>query len=161
MKTAIVFYSMNGNVRSVAEKVAADTGADMIELIPKKAYPDKGMRKFMWGGAAVTFKAKPDLEPYTFKKDDYDMIILGSPVWAGTFTPPLRTFLDGNDLSGKKIAVIATSSGGDAGKCINALKTAAKADSLVASVSLIDPLTKPSEENDAKLKNFIDSLLSE
>ena len=86
MKTAIVFYSMNGNVRMVAEKVAAGTGADLIELIPKKAYPDKGMKKFMWGGAAVTFKAKPDLEPYAFNKDEYDMVILGSPVWAGTAT---------------------------------------------------------------------------
>ena len=89
MKTAIVFYSMNGNVRMVAEKVAGGTSADLIELIPKKAYPDKGMKKFMWGGAAVTFKAKPDLEPYAFNKDEYDMVILGSPVWAGTFAPPL------------------------------------------------------------------------
>lgn len=159
MKTAIVFYSMNGNVRMAAEKAAAGIGADLIELVPKKAYPDKGMMKFMWGGAAVTFKAKPDLEPYSFNKDDYDMVILGSPVWAGTFAPPLRTFLDSNDLSGKKIAVIATSAGGNSDKCINNLKTAAKADSLVASLSLIDPLSSPSEENDAKIKEFIDSCL--
>lgn len=159
MKTAIVFYSMNGNVRMAAEKAAAGIGADLIELVPKKAYPDKGMKKFMWGGAAVTFKAKPDLEPYSFSKDDYDMVILGSPVWAGTFAPPLRTFLDSNDLSGKKIAVIATSAGGNSDKCINNLKTAAKADSLVASLSLIDPLSTPSEENDVKIKEFIDSCL--
>lgn len=159
MKTAIVYYSMNGNVRMAAEKVAAGIGADLIELVPKKAYPDKGMKKFMWGGAAVTFKAKPDLEPYRFSKDDYDMVILGSPVWAGTFAPPLRTFLDSTDLSGKKIAVIATSAGGNSDKCINNLKTAAKADSLVASLSLIDPLSTPSEENDVKIKEFIDSCL--
>ena len=48
MKTAIVFYSMNGNVRMAAEKAAAELGADLIELVPKKAYPDKGMIKFMW-----------------------------------------------------------------------------------------------------------------
>ena len=39
------------------------------------------------------------------------------------------------------------------------LKTAAKADSLVASLSLIDPLSSPSEENDAKSIEFIDSCL--
>ena len=87
------------------------------------------------------------------------MVILGSPVWAGTFAPPLRTFLDSNDLSGKKIAILATSSGGNADKCINNLKAAAKADSLAASVSLIDPHDHPSEENDAKIKGFIDSIL--
>ena len=82
MKTAIVFYSMHGNVRYVAEKVAKETGADLIELIPKKAYPDKGMRQFIWGGSAVTFKKKPDLEPYTFDASKYDMVIIGTPVWA-------------------------------------------------------------------------------
>ena len=42
MKTAIVYYSMHGNVRYVAEKVAKGLGADLIELKPVKAYPDKG-----------------------------------------------------------------------------------------------------------------------
>ena len=34
MKTAIVYYSMHGNVRYVAEKVAKELGADLIELKP-------------------------------------------------------------------------------------------------------------------------------
>ena len=124
MKTAIVYYSLQGNTRYVAEKVAGETGADLIELIPVKAYPDKGMIKFIWGGSAVTFKKKPDLKPYSFDSSDYDLVILATPVWAGSYTPPLRTFLEDNDLTGKKIAVIATSAGGDSSKCINALKEA-------------------------------------
>ena len=60
MKTAIVYYSLQGNIRYVAEKVASGTGADLIELVPVKAYPDKGMIKFIWGGSAVTFKKKPN-----------------------------------------------------------------------------------------------------
>ena len=40
MKTAIVYYSLQGNIRYVRGKVAAGTGADLIELIPVKAYPD-------------------------------------------------------------------------------------------------------------------------
>ena len=47
MKTAIVYYSMHGNIRYVAKKVADELGADLIELVPKKAYPDKGMIKFI------------------------------------------------------------------------------------------------------------------
>lgn len=157
MRIALVYYSLNGNLRAVAEKIKDGLNAELIELVPKKAYPDKGMIKFMWGGAAVTFKKKPDLEPYSFSKDDYDLIILGSPVWAGSYTPPLRTFFENNDLSGKQIAVIATSSGGDSAKCIAGIKEAAGADSLVATLSLIDPLTKPSDENETKIKEFIEA----
>ena len=73
----------------------------------------------------------------------------------GSFTPPLRTFLEDNDLTGKKIAVIATSAGGNSAKCIAALKQAAKADSLVAELSLVDPKDHPTEENAGKIDEFI------
>ena len=139
MKTAVVYYSLQGNIRYVAEKVAKELGADNIELVPVKAYPDKGMKKFIWGGSAVTFKKKPELEPYDFNADDYDMVIIATPVWAGSFTPPIRTFLEDNDLTGKKIAVIASSAGGNSAKCIEAVRTACKTDSLVAELGIIDP----------------------
>lgn len=158
MKTAIVFYTMSGNIRYVAEKVSKETGADLIELIPKKAYPDKGMAKFIWGGSAVTFKKKPDLEPYSFNAADYDLVIIGTPVWASGFVPPLRTFFESHDLSGKKIAVIASSAGGNATKCIESVKTAAKAASLVAEVSLVDPKSQPSEEKEKQIAGFIESI---
>ena len=158
MKTAIVYYSMHGNVRYVAEKVAKETGADLIELIPKKAYPDKGMRQFIWGGSAVTFKKKPDLEPYTFNASDYDLVIIGTPVWASNFVPPLRTFLEDNDLTGKKIAVVATSAGGNSVKCIEAVKEAVKTDSLVAVLSLLEPKNQPSEEKEKQISEFIETI---
>ena len=156
MKTAIVYYSLQGNIRYVAKKVADKTGADLIELIPVKAYPDKGMAKFIWGGSAVAFKKKPELEPYKFQASDYDLIILATPVWASGFVPPIRTFLEDNDLSGKKIAVIASSAGGNSAKCISALKEASKTASFVAVLDLIDPKDKPSEEKEKKIADFIE-----
>ena len=75
MKTAIVYYSLNGNIRYVSGKIAKELGADIIELVPVKAYPDKGMKKFIWGGSAVTFKKKPELESYTFNAADYELVI--------------------------------------------------------------------------------------
>lgn len=157
MRTAIVYYSMHGNVRYVSEKVAKELGADLIELVPVKAYPDKGAMQFIWGGSAVTFKKKPELEPYTFNASDYDLVIIGTPVWASNFTPPLRTFFENNDLTGKKIAVIATSAGGDSSKCLEAVKAAAKADSLAAVLSLTDPKDRPSDENEKQIAAFIET----
>ena len=144
----------------VCEKVSKELGADLIELVPVKAYPDKGMVKFLWGGSAVTFKKKPELEPYKFNASDYELVILATPVWASSFTPPLRTFLENNDLTGKKIAVIATSAGGKSAKCIAALKDASKVDSLVAELSLIDPKDHPGEENEKKISEFVEKIKS-
>lgn len=158
MKTAIVYYSLQGNIRYVAEKVATGLSADLIELKPVKTYPDKGMKKFIWGGSAVMFKKKPELESYSFNASDYDLIILASPVWAGSFTPPMRTFLEDNDLSGKNIAVICSSAGGDSKKCADNMRALAGADSLFAELSLVDPKTSPSEEKEKKISDFIDKL---
>lgn len=160
MKTAIVYYSLNGNIRYTAEKIAKETGADLIELVPVKAYPDKGMKKFLWGGSAVTFKKKPDLEPYKFNRDDYDLVIIATPVWASNFTPPHRTFFEDNDLTGKKIAVVASSAGGNSAKCIEAVKQACKADSLVATLSIIDPKDQPSKEKEKQIAEFIETIKS-
>ena len=158
MKTAVVYYSLEGNTRYAAEKVADALEADIIELVPKKAYPDRGFKKFFWGGKAATMKDKPELEPYGFDSSKYDLVVLCTPVWAGTFTPPLRTFLSENDLSSKRVAVVASSSGGSAEKCISRLMEAAGASSIAAQVSLVDPKTRPSEENEKLLNDFTDEL---
>ena len=46
MRTAIVYYSMSGNTRYVAEKIAEKINADVIRIEPVKAYPDQGAKKF-------------------------------------------------------------------------------------------------------------------
>ena len=158
MRTAVVFYSLEGNVRYAAEKTAKALDAVMVELVPVKAYPDKGIKKFMWGGKAAVMKDKPELQPYGFSAGDYDLVVLCTPVWAGTFTPPLRSFLAENDLSGRKVAVIASSSGGNADKCILQLQKEAGVEKLVAQVSLVDPKARPTEENEARLAAFIRQL---
>ena len=158
MKTAVVYYSLEGNVQYVAGKVAAAIGADLIRLVPVKAYPDKGFKKFLWGGKAATMKEKPELEPYRFPEAEFDKVVLCTPVWAGTFTPPLRTFLQDHDLAGKKVAVIVSCSGGNTKKCISQIKEAAHADALIAELSLVDPKSRPSAENEKRIQAFVNEL---
>ena len=53
MKTAVVYYSMSGNTKLIAEKIAGDLNADLIEIFPENSYPDKGFRKYFWGGKSA------------------------------------------------------------------------------------------------------------
>lgn len=34
--------------------------------------------------------------------DDYDTLIIGSPIWGGLLSSPVKSFLSGYDLSGKR-----------------------------------------------------------
>lgn len=160
MKTAIVYYSMSGNVKSVAEKLSVTLNADMIEIKPVKAFPDKGFGKFFWGGKSAVMGETPDLEPYCFNADEYETVIIGSPIWASNFAPPVRTFLcDNRDvLKGKKLAAFFCQSGNGADKAEKKMCALLGVDSLSASLVLIDPLTKTDFEYEAKIKAFAENI---
>ena len=80
MKIAVVYYSLEGDTKFVAEKIAGRLNADLIELKCVKAYPTGKVSKFFLGGKSVTFGEKPALIPYNFNAEHYDVVIIGSPV---------------------------------------------------------------------------------
>ena len=160
MKKIIVYYSMSGNTQYAAEKIAEATGADVLRIAPDKAYPDKGAKKFLWGGKSAVFGDKPKLLPYEFKAEVYDLVILGTPVWASNITPPLRTFVCDNkgSLQNKRIAVFTCYSGGGAEKAIEKLRKLLDIQSYEAELILTDPKDKPNEENEKNLIAFCEAV---
>ena len=158
MKTLIVYYSLEGNTRWAAEQMAARLGADTLRLVPRAAYPDRGFKKFLFGGKSAVMKETPELEPYEVDITQYERVILATPVWAGTLAPPLRTFLRQEDLSGKKIALAASSMGGSPGKTFEHLKALLGLTEEVPVLSLRDPKSHPSQANEAALAAFCKEL---
>lgn len=158
MKTVIVYYSLEGNTEYAAGKIASELGADTLRIVPKKAYPDSGFRKFIWGGKSAVMAETPELLPYDFNADGYDRIIIGFPVWASNVTPPIRTFVKENNLKGKRVAAFACQSGAGAEKAFGKLMAVLGIEKLDAELILIDPKAKPSDENERKIKAFCEGL---
>ena len=156
MRTLIAYYSLEGNTDYAAKRMAAELGADTLRLVPKKAYADKGFAKFFWGGKSAVMAEKPELEPYEVNLEEYDCVILGFPVWASNFTPPLRSFLavHKEDLKEKKLAAFACQSGGGAQKALAKLKKYIGIETFSAETILIDPRQKHSDETDARIDAF-------
>ena len=159
MKTAIVYYSMGGNTAWAAGQLASRLDAELIALTPVKAYPDRGARKFLRGGRAAMLGETPALEPYNFDAAAYDRIVLGTPLWAGRISPPLRSFLkeQGAALADKPLAAFICSGGGDDGKAFAQLRSLLGRD-LTAELSLTDPKDRPSPENGERLDAFCRAL---
>ena len=163
MKTAIVYYSMSGNTDYTAKTIASGLDADLIEIRPEKAYPDKGFRKFFWGGKSAVMAETPKLEPYAFDPDQYNQIVIGFPVWAGNMAPPIRTFVKEQKeaIWGKQIAAFACQSGSGGERALQKLLELLDCPGFVASMILIDPKVKPTEENRRKIQEFRDKLCGE
>ena len=158
MKTLIVYYTLEGNTHYAAKKIASLLDADVLRVKPVKTYPRKGFRKFLWGGKSAVMAETPELEPYTFDASAYDRIVFGFPVWAGNVTPPLRTFIKENDLSGKRFAAFACQSGAGAEKAFEKLKAALGIRELDAELVLVDPKAKPDPINEKKISGFCGKL---
>lgn len=160
MKTLIVYYSLGGNTAWTAGRLAEALGADLLPLEPQTAYPHKGAAKFFWGGKSAVMGERPPLRPYVFAPEEYDRIILGFPVWAGTFAPPLRSFvLENRDaLQGKRLAAFACESGAGGEKALRKLGKLLDVERFSAELVLVDPKDKPSEENEVRLRSFCEAL---
>ena len=160
-KIAIVYYSMSGNTEYVAKQISNNIDVDLIKIIPKKEYPSSGLKKFLWGGKSAVMGETPKLEAYTFDANKYDYIVFGTPVWASSFVPPIRTFIKENKdiLKNKKIAVFVCYSGGGVQKAIERLKNYLDINNFNAELVLIDPKEKETNQNIDKIKEFCKSIL--
>jgi flavodoxin len=106
MKSLVVYYSRTGNAKYVAETVAAELGSDIEEVVDLK----KRDGKLGWMSAGREASAGKCAQIAPTKKDpkDYDLIIIGTPVWAWSPSCAIRTYLGNHDLSGKKVALFFT-----------------------------------------------------
>ncbi len=160
MKTLVVYFSLEGNTAYVADKIKEKTGADLLRLVPKKAYHDKGFAKFFWGGKSAVMAEKPDLEEISVNLDEYDRIVFGFPVWASNFTPPLRTFIEDNRerLKGKQFVAFACQSGAGAEKAFAKLAKCLGIDDFAKTAIFIDPKNKESAEKNEQIAEFCKAL---
>ena len=91
-KCLVVYYSRTGNTRRVAEQVAQGLGCETQELTDAKSRA--GVLGFIKGGFDAARKKGTQIGEVTHDPGDYDLVVLGTPVWAGTMTPAVRTYLD-------------------------------------------------------------------
>ena len=131
MKSLVVYYSFEGYTKLMAESIAKTIEADAFELKVKNDVKSHGFMKYVFCGRQVFTKKKPELMPFDVEISDYDLIIIGTPVWAGSFTPAIRTFLSENNLEGKKVAIFCTHMGGK-GKIFNNIENELKDSKIIS-----------------------------
>jgi flavodoxin len=93
-KTGIVFYSRTGTTKKVAEELAKKLDATLIEVIDNK--DRKGPIGYIKAGRDAMKKHLTGIQHEDIDISSFDTIIIGTPVWAWTITPAIRTFIEQN-----------------------------------------------------------------
>ena len=117
-KELVVYFSVYGTAKNVAEEIARQTGADITQIEPAVPYDSD---RDHYNALARLAKKEHDKDERPQIKNDididaYDRIYIGYPMWWYTFPMIIYTFFDKYDFSGKTIIPFNTHMGsGDGG----------------------------------------------
>lgn len=111
MKTIIIYYGYGKHTRMIAERIKEILNCDILEIKPKIPYSSDYQTVVNETEDNLQTRETPEIEDININLDEYKKIILGTPVWWYTITPPIRTFLNKYDLSGKIVYPFATNAG--------------------------------------------------
>lgn len=111
MKKLVVFYSYTGHTKMIAENIQQKLNCNILEIKPVKPYSTDYQTVVDEEQNNSSVGKTPDIQKIDKNLNDYDEIIIGTPVWWYTIAPVIRTFLTQNDLSNKTIKPFATNAG--------------------------------------------------
>ena len=107
-KILVTYYSQTSNTKAVAEEIAKKLGADSEEIVAVNPYDGDFNATIERGLKELEQGILPEIKPIAADISKYDVVFIGFPVWFGTYAPPISTFLENADLSGKKIVPFCT-----------------------------------------------------
>ena len=107
-KILVTYYSQTSNTKAVAEEIAKKLGADIEEIVAVNPYDGDFNATIERGLKELEEGILPEIKPIAADISKYDVVFIGFPVWFGTYAPPISTFLENADLSGKKIVPFCT-----------------------------------------------------
>ncbi len=152
MKPLIAYFSAEGTTAALAKALAKTIGADLFEIKPEKPYTKADLK---WTNPLARCNrekmGKKDV-PVAGKIEDfeqYDLILIGFPIWYYAAPNVVNTFCKGYDWTGKKIGLFATSGGSDIGKTVEKLQPYVKGGSLLGGKVV---------KNEEELEDWVDCL---
>ncbi len=125
-KTLVAYFSATGVTKAAAEQIAAEQNADLWEIVPNEPYTAADLD---WRNdqSRSSIEMKDPAERPMIKMctdiSSYDTIYLGFPIWWNTCPRIINSWIDNNDLTGKRIILFYTSGSSTIDGALNDLRT--------------------------------------
>lgn len=155
IRKLVVFYSRTGKTKTVSERIAELLNCDLEEIVDLKKRT--GIIGFLKAGKDAFLKNKTSIKEPVKNPSEYDLLLIGSPVWAGNLPPAIRTYIDRFKSQLPKLALIGTCSGkGNVSKI--AIEIEKISDKKLSAI--IEVTSKEVSENkyESKIQDFINEL---
>lgn len=115
-KTLVAYYSYTNNIHRIVSKLQKQTSVDIVRIEPAEKGLDYAANNYAIGSALISaIRNNPDdagsypaIDPATVNWDEYDTVIIGTPLWWSNMAAPMQTFLfhNGDSMAGKKLVLL-------------------------------------------------------
>ncbi|NVM28017.1 MAG: hypothetical protein HWN65_04160 [Candidatus Helarchaeota archaeon] len=106
MKILTAFYSRTGRTKKIGEEIAAELNCEVEEFF------DTQKRKGIWGflksGYQASRRKLTVLQPIEIDPSEFDVVIIGTPIWNRHVSVPTRTYISQIESKFKKVAFFCT-----------------------------------------------------
>ena len=153
-KSLVVVFSCTGTTNGVAEKIAALTGAELVDLVPAQPYTAEDLNYNDRSTRATVEQNTPDARPEIASEislDGVTTLYLGYPIWWGQAPRIMSTFVESHDFTGITVVPFCTSGGSGAGRTGETLGEQAGTGTFLTSTRF------SSGVSDSELQSWIDS----
>lgn len=157
MKTLVLYYTRSENTQYVAELIAKELKADLEEIIDLKD------RSGGWGyfiSMIDTILGRvTEIEPVAKNLKDYDLIVIGQPVWGGKPVPAIRSFAKRYRLPGQNLALFCSMGGTGADNLFKGTRALFLASKIMLSKAFPKPLENK-EKTHREVRKFCEHLMA-
>ena len=154
--TLVVYFSATGTTRGVAEKIAALTEAELVEIVPAQPYTTEDLNYNDRTTRATVEQNTPDVRPEIANEislDGYTTVYLGYPIWWGQAPRILSTFVESHDFTGITVIPFCTSGGSGAGRTGETLGEQAGSGTFLSSTRFSAGVSEPDLQKWIESKN--------
>ena len=120
-KILVAFFSWGGATRGIAGEVRKQSGGDLFEIKPVRAYSSDYNTVLNEAQRDQRENARPELKGKVENFGQYDVILLGYPNWWASIPAPIASFLESYDFSGRTIVPFCSHGGGRLGQSVTAI----------------------------------------
>lgn len=145
-------YIEKGNTQIVAEIIADLTGGDLYHITTVEPYPDDYASMLTRAQEELDADARPELAGELPNLDDYDVIMIGYPIWHAATPRPVLTFLERYDLSGKKLVPFNTHEGSGQSGTVSEIEAHAPNAEMLEGIAIQG---KVAQEDDSRTRDLV------
>lgn len=135
----VVYYSYAGHTRLLAEHVAQAARADLEELHGVDEPVGVGLEHRLWSLRYLILARKPLLATLRYDPAAYDLLLIGSPVWMGSFAPVVRSYLTTAPLAGRTVALFCSYNSSPGPSLTNAVRLLPSSTAVLGTAGFANP----------------------